>query len=99
MRIIPTPKEDTTGALKLWYIRNANRIEVNTDVVDIPEFANFIIQYCKVRCYEKEGHPNMPTAQAKLEFYRQQMTETLNDMIPDGDDEIDPDVSWYLEMT
>jgi len=99
MRILPTPNETKSNVLKLWYTRNANRIESNTDKIDIPEFANFIIQYCKVRCYEKEGHPNTQLAMQKLEFYRIQMQETLQDMIPDGDDSLDPDLTWYLEST
>jgi len=95
MHIYPTPSRSVPNGFRLRYIRNANRIENTGDYIDIPEFANFIIQYCKVRCYEKEGHPNMQSAQGKLEFYRDQMVSTLTDKIPDGDNTIALDLDFY----
>lgn len=95
--IYPTPTRSVSEGFRIYYLRNANRIESSTDVVDIPEFVSFIIQYCKVRCYEKEGHPNLPIASQKLEFYRNQMVSTLTDMVPDGDNNIALDTDFYDE--
>lgn len=97
MHIYPTPTRSVTDGFRMYYVRRAARVVATTDYVDVPEFANFIIQYCKVRCYEKEGHPNTQTASAKLEFYRQQMVSTLTDMTPDGDNTIALDMDFYNE--
>lgn len=95
----PPAKED--GAfITIWYLREANRLVSLTDICDIPEFVNFVIQYMKVRCYEKEvGHPALPKAMADLEQQRQQMVSTLASMVPDAENNIEADLSMYWEMS
>lgn len=96
--LIPTPQE--SGAyVKLYYLRNANRLSVDADVCDIPEFVHFVMQFVKVRCYEKEGHPNLSKALMDLEKQRALMQATLASMVPDEENEIEPDLSFYGEMT
>lgn len=95
--LTPTPQE-SGNFIEIWYLRNANELTVDADVCDIPEFINFVFQYMKVRCYEKEGHPNLPKAISDLEQQRQLMTTTLTAMVPDADNEIEPDLSWYNEL-
>ena len=95
----PPAKEDGPF-ITIWYLREANRLVNSTDNCDIPEFVNFVIQYIKVRCYEKEvGHPALPKAMADLEQQRQQMTSTLASMVPDANNEIEADLSLYNEMS
>jgi hypothetical protein len=65
--------------------------------IDIPEFIAFIFQFVKVRCLEKEGHPNYESAIAILGQQRKMLVDTLTQMIPDNDDEIEPDMSHYTE--
>ena len=98
LRLTPTPKVDQNGVLKLFYIRNANRMVDDTSLCDIPEFTDYIIQFMKVRCYEKEMHPNMGPAIAMLEYKKKNMINTLSNMIPDDDNLIDQDQSFYWEM-
>lgn len=100
-KILLTPPAKVDGAyVTIWYIRNANRLVDDDDICDIPEFINFVLQYTKVRCYEKEaGHPNMQKAMQDLEQQRLQMTGTLAQMVPDGDNEIEADFSVYEEMS
>lgn len=99
-KILLVPRATETGdVIQIWYIRNANRLEDDTDVCDIPEFINFIFQYVKVRVYEKEGHPNLPKAMQDLEQQRQQMVSTLAAMVPDAGNEIEADLSAYEEMS
>jgi hypothetical protein len=96
--LAPTPKE--SGAfVTIWHLRNATRFEADTDSCDIPEFVTFVMQFMKVRCYEKEGHPNLPLAVAALENQRRLMRETLTAMTPDNENEIEPDLSHYEDQT
>ena len=85
--------------MRVWYFRNANRLELLEDVCDIPEFVHFVIQYMKLKIYEKEGNPNMGLAKTELEEQRRQMVSTLSSMVPDGDNEIEKDLSHYEDMS
>jgi hypothetical protein len=92
----PTPRE--SGAfVTVWGIRSCTKIALDTDTVDIPEFHSYIEQFMKVRCYEKEGHPNLGVAVRMLEALKQSMIETLANRFPDNDDVIEPDMTHYLE--
>jgi hypothetical protein len=95
-RIVFTPPVVESGAyITAWYLRNANRLTADASTCDIPEFANFILQHIKVRCYEKEGHPNLMKAMADLERERERMNATLQTMVQDQENEIEPDLSHY----
>jgi hypothetical protein len=97
-QIVFTPPPAESGAyITVWYLRNANRLTLDASVCDIPEFVSFVIQYVKVRVYEKEGHPNLSLAVAGLAHQRQMMTDTLTAMVPDGDNLIEADLSHYHE--
>jgi hypothetical protein len=96
--LAPTPLEN--GAyLKVWYLRNANRLSAETDVMDIPEAVNYVIQYAKVRCYEKEGHPNLQKAIADLEMEKADTIATLSNIFPDTQNELEADMRLYNEMS
>lgn len=95
---VPAPR-DSGSLATVWYIRNANRITQNSDTLDIPEFANFVIQFMKVRCYEKEMHPNLQVAIQILQQQRKMMVDTLTEMVVDDDTEVPMDLSHYWEHT
>lgn len=99
MQLVPKSREDLTSGLKIWYLRNANRAEDDNSIIDIPEFSEFVIQHMKVRCYEKEGHPNLEVAKMDLERLRQLMRDTLSNMVPDGNTELQLDLSFYNESS
>ena len=98
LEIVPSPRTSITNGLKMWYIRNANRMVNDSDLCDIPEFVGFVLQYMKTMVYEKEGHPNAPSAIAKLEKLRVRMTSSLRNKVIDGDTEIEKDLDIYEEM-
>ena len=93
--LYPASRETSSNNVTIWYIRNANRITSESDVCDIPEFVNFVIQFMKVRCYEKESHPNLAMAIGALEKQRKLMVDTLTEMVPDSDNTIEMDLSFY----
>jgi len=98
-KILLVPKSKEAGAfVTVWYLRQANRLEEDDDVCDIPEFVHFVMQFMKVRVYEKEGHSNLQKAMSDLEQQRKQLNDTLSAMVPDGDNEIEADFSHYEEM-
>lgn len=94
----PAQETDSTSA-SIWYLRQANRLSADSDVCDIPEFVYFVIQYAKVRIMEKESHPMLQKGMTDLVMLKERMTATLTSMVPDDDNEIEPDYSHYMMAT
>lgn len=95
INLFPTTRETLTGGLVMWYIRNANRLEVDADICDIPEFVYYVIAFAKYQVLFKEGHPNSQEAALELQRQKENMLSTLKEMVPDGDDELLKDFSHY----
>lgn len=86
--------------LTLWYLREANKLAVDTDICDIPEFLNFIYAHVKVAIASKEkGDPMMQKLLQDLADERQKMNATLANITPDFSNEIQPDLRLYDEMS
>lgn len=100
MRLYPTPAE--SGAyIQRYYIRAARKLTTSTaasNTCEIPECVNFLIQHCKTRIYEKEGNPNVTKAMADLRNLYDLMVQTLQEMVPDGNNEIVGDFRFYNDM-
>ncbi len=100
-KIILTPsiRSADAGAFgKIWFIRESNAIATSSDTCDVPEFINFVYAHMKLSIYAKEGHPLLGAAAANLDKQRALMEATLSAMVPDADNEIEPDLDLYEEM-
>lgn len=95
MKMIPTSRETSSTNITRWYIRNAKVLALDADVCDIPEFINYILQYTKMRCYEKEGHITTLKAIEDTEKEKQLMIQTLTNMVDDEDTALRKDTSFY----
>ncbi len=74
----------------------ANR---DTVVLDIPEFTSYILQFMKVRCYEKEPDPRYDGAAKALDGFLAQMVNTLTEQVPDNDNKVPMDLGIYEDMS
>lgn len=72
---------------------------VSAALIDIPEFATFVMQWVKCRCLEKEGDPRLKDAADLLAQQKVQMVDTLTQGIVDDDDKIQPDFTHYQDST
>lgn len=99
-KIVLLPVSNHTGPfLNIWYLRNLNRLSgADTDICDIPVQINFILQYMKVRVYEKESHPNLSMAISAYEQQKRILSDILTDAQPDGNNEIEMDTSLYNDF-
>jgi hypothetical protein len=95
MQFLPAAQETSSTNVTRWYIRNAKVLALDADVCDIPEFINYILQYTKMRCYEKEGHVTTLKAIDDTEKEKTLMIQTLTNMVDDEDNEIRKDFSFY----
>lgn len=100
-RIYPTPLE--SGAyINRYYIRNVRSLTSSTDAsntCELPECINFLYSHVKMRVAEKERiAENVQKAMADVKVQYELMAQTLQEMIPDGDNSIIPDMSFYEDM-
>lgn len=99
IRIVPTPQSAESSVITPWYIREARQVAALSDEVDIPEFHSFIEKYMKVQCLAKEmlGSPSHQMAVRDLEKEESRMIASLTNRVPDEDDEIEMDLSFYRD--
>lgn len=95
---LPTPTANNSTDVTMWYIRNAKRVAADTDTIDIPEFIEFIFAFLRVKIAQKEASPLLGDYREALETQRALMRQTLDQMIPDADETISPDMSFYADF-
>lgn len=82
---------------QIFYIRNVYLPTQDCDLIDIPEFSNFIKQFVRTMCVKKEKlNPTIKDEEDKLQKLRELMIETLTEMVPDQDDRIEADFDAYM---
>lgn len=99
--LYPIPDESLTITNGFEYIRNAERLEDEDSVLDLPEAANFIIAYCKNECRKKELNDSSladsnELVQARNNFIASIMPQTADE---DSEDIPEIDLSIYEEMS
>ena len=105
IQIVPISRETNATAATLWFIREAAKWNFTTDQAgvsfcDLPQIAlQFLYQYVKYRCYEKEGHANMDSAKSDLERIQAAMISMMENMVPDNNNELIKDLSSYQDMS
>jgi len=98
IRLVPSAKITSTTALTIWYTRNAAKVVDDADLIDVPEFFSYIIQFVKNEIKIKEGTLNDVDI-INLAREQKNMTDTLTEMIPDRDDFILADTEFYEEFS
>lgn len=89
---------EAAATVTCWQVRQANRLVATTDVLDIPEAANYVMAYMRYKCFAKEGNPGLGAAIAQLNHEETALQGDLSEMVPDADDEIQMDTSFYDDM-
>lgn len=94
----PTPSV-SGNLVTIFYLRDAKAFTgSDSDTCDCFEFSNVVVQYVKVRCMEKEGHPDLGEATSALDQLKMLMVETLTNRVVDEDTEILKDYSFYRDF-
>lgn len=99
MRLFPSPLE--SGAyVQRYYIRNMRDLTTSTastNTCEIPESVNFLYAHTRMRVYQKEGNPMLAKAESDLKIQHDLMVQTLQEMVPDENNIIQPDMSFYQD--
>lgn len=97
--VFPTLRE-TSSNMTCWYLRQANTLTLDADVCDIPDFESFVVAYAKyLITLHKPGFGDVAALASQAEAQRQQMINTLSNMVPDDNTQIYMDRSHYVEMS
>lgn len=89
----------TAGSGTITFTVSTTEAWRDTVILDIPEFTSYILQFMKVRCYEKEPDPRYESAVAALKAHQDQMVNTLTEQVPDNDNKIPMDLAIYEDMS
>jgi hypothetical protein len=93
MQLVPASRE--SGAyLHVWHLREVSHLTTLADPVDVPEFHAFIEAYVK-KMASKDGHPDAATLADESDRMMELMIETLNNMVPDEDNVVEPDTDLW----
>jgi len=102
VRYYPTPNVTSATNIELWYIRNATKFTTaspDTQVLDIPEFKNYIYAHVKWNIARKEKLPTDLTVASKhLSEQKRLMEDTLTSMIPDENNFVYHDIQFYNDF-
>jgi hypothetical protein len=100
IRLFPTPTSG--GSLEIHYTRNAYRVndeDGDDQEVDIPEAMLFIMEFIRMRVYEKEKQlQNVSDCKERLLKFEQMLIDALDAEVDDEDNTIEPDVEIYQDM-
>lgn len=98
LNILPTPQETSSSNVIVYYIRKMKKVTQDSDIVDVPEYYDYIAAYMKYKIFLKEGHPNAQDAADELLMLEKNMQETLANRVPDDNNEVILDFSHYEDM-
>jgi len=97
--LYPASKENSTGNVTIYFLREAQEIIDDTSIVDIPEGNQYIIQHIKDACANKEmGTMYSAPPSPALERKEKNFISAISDMVPDEDNKIRPDFSFYHDF-
>lgn len=102
IELSPASRETSSTNVTIWYLRTVTEITEDGDIIDadIPESLNFMYAYVKGKCKQKENAGVMPPdAAQELEQQRMLLVNTLSNAVPDDDNEVEKDLSFYREMS
>jgi hypothetical protein len=101
LTIYPTPNFTSNTRIIVYYIRDAATINpsgLDSQEIDIPEFADFCTQFCIVKFHEKEKQwQSLQVAKAELEELKQLMIKSLAKRVDDENDEIRGDFKFFFD--
>lgn len=106
LQLVPPSRETSSTAVRVWFIREAAKWVYDAAGVnaankcDLPQIAmEFLYAFVSYKCLFKEGHPNTPEAKADMDTAEATMIATMEQMVPDDNNENIKDLSSYQDMS
>lgn len=90
---------DSQQIATIYYIRQANVVTQDDDIIDVPEGITYIKQFLKCRILSKQNMGSVPEDERNLlESYRADLVSVLREMVPDTNNLIDQDIGFYTDF-
>lgn len=89
------PDSATEGHVRVWYIRRANVLSNDDDICDIPEFVDYVVQVAKSKYYLEDSDPRYTEEKNEERALKKDLINTLTNMKPDENTEVQQDFSFY----
>jgi hypothetical protein len=90
IKLYPTPSENDSSSVVITYIKDAAQLASDSDETDIPEFSQFVVDFARYRILQKEvSNPMLEGIASDLRDSRISMVKTLQNSVPDGNNEIE----------
>lgn len=94
-RINLYPSSGETGTVNIWYIREATELSNDTDICNMYEFCDYIIQCVKTAYYALDGDPRYKIEKSEELELERDLVNTLTNMNVGNDDTVIADYSHY----
>jgi len=91
------PSLGNAGTITIWYIREAKKLVNDTDVCDIDEFNDYVIQLAKKIYYQEDADPRYEVELNEALRQEKDLIDTLTNMTIGNDDQLVQDMSHYEE--
>ncbi len=91
------PSIGRAGTVTIWYIREPKMLSSDTDICDIDEFSDYVIQLVKQYYYTIDSDPRVAIEKEEALRLEKDMIDTLTNMDIGNDDEVVQDNSHYEE--
>lgn len=89
IKLYPTPTANDSTSVTITYIKDAKQLSSDSDETDIPEFSQVIVDFARYRILQKEiTNPMLADVKADLTDSIELMVTTLQNSVPDGNNEI-----------
>lgn len=98
IKLHPASRETSASNVTIYFIRNANRLVEDDDELDIPEAKAFIKQYVIEKAMNKERMTPDAQPSPSLVNKHDMLIDALTDMVPDEDNKIPMDLSYYEDF-
>lgn len=98
-KLYPPSRESSTEVVTIHYIRSCKKIELESDLIDLPDASkSFLKQYVIDQAANKERMTPDAQESPALQRKRASLIEILTDMVPDDNNQIDCDFSYYQDL-
>lgn len=94
----PTIRDTSATNINIYFIRQTKNLVNDADIMDIPEFEDFVLADAKYRCLFKDfANPIRQELKAEADEQKQLMVQSLSNREPNDQTDIRGDITHYID--
>jgi hypothetical protein len=95
-KVYPTPTANDSTSMTRHFIRAINEVSGDASVIDLPD-TTLLYHLCKIFLMRKKGDPMLAMEIQQTPYYQRLYHTNLEVMLPNWNEQMDPDLSHYEE--